>query len=44
VHALAYAHVLAYADPMDHRGPGSDATFEQRLEAWALTDLQWHWG
>jgi hypothetical protein len=20
-HALAYAHVLAYADPMDHRGP-----------------------
>lgn len=29
---------------MDHRGPGNDATFGQRLEAWALTDLQWHWG
>ena len=29
---------------MDHMGPGPDATFEQRLEAWALTDLEFHWG
>ena len=28
---------------MDHRGPDHDVTFEQRLEAWALTDLKHHW-